>query len=529
MDWIQVLMLATTFIYLLYKLTTKNYNYWLKKGLKQTNPYPIVGDNGPMIFKTEDPLTNIKNLYDRFKEKMSGMYIFMQPSLFIRDPEILKLVMIKDAEYFINRFNWIKNTDPLLSKSLNLLQDEEWKTLRSVMTTVFTGAKMKDMFKFMDKCARQSVQHLEKQIRNRSGKGKPEGNDSNVLELELKEFFSRYGTDVIASTAFGLELNSFEDPNNQFFNIGTVIRKIFTSFPIFKMIFMLNFPKLTKALNITFFGDEINNFFYNIVDENIKNREEHNIVRKDVIHILMEARKSKNVNGNKDEEYGRGKIPSLTNAGITAQAVFFFFGGFDITATVLGFMCYELAINPDVQQQLHEEITQIMTETGNDDITYDDIMFKMSYLDMVVKETLRKWPPAVMTDREVSKTYVMPKTENTPEFTLVRGDIIFIPIIAIHHDPKYYPEPEKFDPERFRDEKNTINPLTYLPFGAGLRHCIALRYAMMEVKIGLVRLVSKFQVLPTEKTKIPIKLKKDSGFLLSPENGFQLKLKLRAP
>ena len=81
-----------------------------------------------------------------------------------------------------------------------------------------------------------------------------------------------------------------------------------------------------------------------------------------------------------------------------------------------------------------------------------------------------------MTDREVSKTYVMPKTENTPEFTLVRGDIIFIPIIAIHHDPKYYPEPEKFDPERFRDEKNTINPLTYLPFGAGLRHCIGNNY-----------------------------------------------------
>ena len=58
---------------------------------------------------------------------MSGMYIFMQPSLFIRDPEILKLVMIKDAEYFINRFNWIKNTDPLLSKGLNLLQGAKKK------------------------------------------------------------------------------------------------------------------------------------------------------------------------------------------------------------------------------------------------------------------------------------------------------------------------------------------------------------------------------------------------------------------
>ena len=69
MDWIQVLMLATTFIYLLYKLTTKNYNYWLKKGLKQTNPYPIVGDNGSMLFKTADPLTYFKNLYDRFSEK----------------------------------------------------------------------------------------------------------------------------------------------------------------------------------------------------------------------------------------------------------------------------------------------------------------------------------------------------------------------------------------------------------------------------------------------------------------------------
>ena len=62
--------------------------------------------------------------------------------------------------------------------------DEEWKTLRSVMTTVFTGAKMKDMFKFMDKCARQSIQHLEKQIRNRSGKGKPEGSTKpNVSNL----------------------------------------------------------------------------------------------------------------------------------------------------------------------------------------------------------------------------------------------------------------------------------------------------------------------------------------------------------
>lgn len=97
---------------------------------------------------------------------------------------------------------------------------------------------------------------------------------------------------------------------------------------------------------------------------------------------------------------------------------------------------------------------------------------------------------------------------------------IWLPIYGIHRDPNIYPEPEKFNPERFNDDnKANINPYTYLPFGLGPRNCIGSRFALLEVKTVFFYLLQNFALVPTQKSQIPLKLSA-INFSLSTEGGF---------
>ena len=146
----------------------------------------------------------------------------------------------------------------------------------------------------------------------------------------------------------------------------------------------------------------------------------------------------------------------------------------------------------------------------------------------MVLETLRFWPPAVITDRICVKPYVIePENSNEKHIYLEKDDALWIPIVGIHRDQKYYANPDVFDPERFNDEnKSKIDPYTYLPFGVGPRNCIGSRFALMESKILFYHLLSRFSLVKTAKTPVVIKLKTASINLQS-EDGFWVGLKLR--
>lgn len=105
------------------------------------------------------------------------------------------------------------------------------------------------------------------------------------------------------------------------------------------------------------------------------------------------------------------------------------------------------------------------------------------------------------------------------------GDLLSIPVYGIHRDEQYYPNPDKFDPERFSDEnKDNIVPYTFLPFGAGPRNCIGSRFAILEAKALLYHLLLNFEIVSTAKTQIPLRLSKDS-LRHRPDGGIWLGLK----
>ncbi len=89
-----------------------------------------------------------------------------------------------------------------------------------------------------------------------------------------------------------------------------------------------------------------------------------------------------------------------------------------------------------------------------------------------------------------------------------KGAAVFVPVYAMHHDEKYWPEPEAFKPERFLPEnKESITPFTYMPFGDGPRNCVAMRFAYMEMKTVLVRVLQKYRLVRGPETSVPIKVK----------------------
>lgn len=173
---------------------------------------------------------------------------------------------------------------------------------------------------------------------------------------------------------------------------------------------------------------------------------------------------------------------------------------------------------------MSDEIDENERNLNGKPITYEGLQ-KLKYLDMVVSEVLRTRSPASFLDRICSKDYELQIDER--KIKICKGTQLWIPVSAYHHDEKYFPNPEKFDPERFSDEnKGNINRATYIPFGIGPRNCIASRFGLMELKATLYYLLKDFSLEVNSKTQIPMKIKL-APIASFPENGLHLNIRLR--
>lgn len=144
----------------------------------------------------------------------------------------------------------------------------------------------------------------------------------------------------------------------------------------------------------------------------------------------------------------------------------FFFDGFETVTTAFCFLLHELAVNPDIQTKIYDEIAELRKELQGTELDYSSLT-KLKYLDMAISETLRRWSPSPINDRQVSKPIVLENSDGT-KVQLNVGDSVLIPTYPLQMDEKYFPDPEKFDPERFSDaNKGNIKPGSFMAFGMG--------------------------------------------------------------
>ncbi|KAF5279812.1 hypothetical protein FQA39_LY18234 [Lamprigera yunnana] len=499
--WFLIVLLT---IFLLYLLLTK-LSYWNTKHVKQVNPFKILLYMFVSFIPRKSIAEYVQDSYMHFPgQRYCGIYQFFHPLLVIRDPDLIKQLTVKDFEFFVDHNLFVpENSEPMWEKNLFALKGDKWKTMRNTLSPSFTSSKMKMMFNLISEYAKNFVKYFEDQ--------------PGTIPIEMKDTFTRFTNDVIATAAFGINCDSIRNPKNEFYLMGKNIVSLRGFFRGIGLLILFILPQTAKKLGIKFLPQKPTKFFTEIVKENIKNREQNHIVRPDMIHLLLEARKNANkidktlLKNDIDEEVETRQKDELTDEDITAQALIFFFAGFDSVSTLMCFMAHELAVNVDVQERLQSEVDDTFHQyDGN--ITYDAIS-KMKYMDMVISETLRKWPPTIASDRVCVKPYTIPPVNNNEKpLHLKKGDFIWVPTFGIQRDPELFPNPERFDPERFNDEnKQNLNQYTYLPFGVGPRACIGNRFALMETKLVFYHILSKFNFVVINKTTVPLKIEKTKG------------------
>jgi cytochrome P450 family 6 len=137
---------------------------------------------------------------------------------------------------------------------------------------------------------------------------------------------------------------------------------------------------------------------------------------------------------------------------------------------------------------------------------------------VLISESLRKYPPASNLIRCVTNDYKVPDSD----VVFPKDLLVMIPVYAIQHDPENFKDPEQYDPDRFAPENEAnIRPYSFLPFGEGPRNCIGLRFGMMQARVGLVALLSRFRFTLSPKMLVPLKFSTKS-MILCPEGGLWL-------
>lgn len=187
-------------------------------------------------------------------------------------------------------------------------------------------------------------------------------------------------------------------------------------------------------------------------------------------------------------------------------------------------ICHELSIHTDIQNTLINEVDEVQNNLNGRKISYEEVN-GMKFLDQVISEALRKWPSFRITSRECTKEYVLKDDDTGKSYVIKKGAEIIFPIGALHNDPSYFRNPEKFDPSRFSDEnKPKIIPGSYIPFGYGQRQCVGSRYATLDTKMMMFHILTKFSITTCPET--PQKLELATG-LAGFKSIIKVNLKLR--
>uniref|UniRef100_A0A1I8PP43 Cytochrome P450 n=1 Tax=Stomoxys calcitrans TaxID=35570 RepID=A0A1I8PP43_STOCA len=456
--WIELLILASVCLYLIYRHKTSNNDYFKKRGIPYAKPVPFLGNFWQMMLGGKSMFDIIVDIYTKDEGRIYGFFDQNKPVVVIKDPDLIKQIGVKDFDHFMNHRDF---TDPndnkdLFAASLFLMQNGKWKDMRSTLSPAFTGSKMRSMFQLMNEVAQHTLLFL---------KNQPNYIGIQGFELEVKDFLTRYTNDIIASTAFGLQVNSYVETENEFYRMG----KKMTSFTFIQGLKFLMFGKirkLMKILNIQLFDKESCDYFMRLVLDAMKYRQLHHIHRPDMINLLMEARGM--IQG---EEHTKASNREWSDVEIVGQCFLFFFAGFDTSAALSSFTIHELMENKEIQEKLLREIQDVNEQLNGQPPSYESIM-GMTYMDMVVRECLRKWSPSAAIDRQCSKDISYDLGDGL-RLDLKKGDIVWLPVSGLHRDPKFFENPMKFDPERFNEEnKEKIHPFAYIPFGVGPRNCI---------------------------------------------------------
>ena len=441
-------------------------------------PIPVLGNM--LTYLRQGPAQTDIDLIKKYG-KVFRIHIGREPAIVVADVDILRQILVKDFGNFTNRSQLYLRG--ILHYSLFFTSDDVWRRQRHVLSPYFASGKLKHMVPQITKCVKQLCQNM----------GKHSG------PVEVKNVSGCFTMDAIASTGFGIDLNSQDNPKHPFVQNA---KQVFLSTLRDPVNLIVNFaPFMIPVLDL--FGvrvikKEPVQFFSSLVAKLLKDRKDS---KTEEMHDFLQLLITSNENS------------KLSFKEIVAQGILFFLAAFETTSSTLAFLMYELSRHHDIQEKLHQEIKE-----GTDswsDCNYENVM-KLSYLDQCIQETLRLYPALARVTRSASQDV------EVNGLLIPKGTQIIIPINAIQHDPEIWNNPYEFDPSRFDpDQKESRSHFNHIPFGTGPRQCIGIRLAFLELKLAIVFLMRDFVLKPSdikvELNGLNAAIRSKSGVWVKPE------------
>jgi cytochrome P450 family 6 len=363
------LVLYTYFIY--------SYSYWKKKGVAYIEPSFPFGNIGDALLQRKSLGLTFQHIYNELEGyELGGTYVLSRPTLVVREPEMIKSILVKDFIHFHDHGTYFDEESDPLSAHLFMLTGLRWRNLRTKMTPTFTSGKIKMMFQILVDCSNELRDHVE----HSAAKGDI---------VEVKDILAKFSTDVIASFAFGVQCNCLQNPDAEFRNWGRKIFQTNVKTGIRDLAIFLS-PTLASMLKIPFVPPDVTQYFKRMVKDTIKYRESNNVTRNDFLQLLIQMKSKTTLDMEKESgdtaNIQSGKDVGLSQENIAAQAFVFFVAGFETSSTTMSFCLYELALNPHIQECVQKEIDAVLKKHGNK-ITYEAIQ-EMEYLDKTVSGKL---------------------------------------------------------------------------------------------------------------------------------------------
>nr|XP_040231922.2 cytochrome P450 4d1-like [Anopheles coluzzii] len=394
--------------------------------------------------------------------------------------------------------------EPWLGTGLLISFGEKWFQRRKIITPAFHFKILDQFIDVFNEEADVLISKLEKHV------GKE--------EFDIYDYVTLYALDSICATSMGVRIHAQDDPNNEYAQAVKqmsvfFLRRVFSLLRQFPALFFL-YPFAREQGRVI---KKLHHFTNTVIESRRAQLEQEQWLGKQEFDVNEEDLYSKRRNTFLDQLLKvsiDGK--PLSTADIREEVDTFMFEGHDTTTSGIAFTILHLAKHQDVQQRLYEEIDRMLGEEKTKVPLTNALLQDFKYLDMVIKESLRLVPPVPIIGRKLLEDMEINGA------IIPAGTSISIKIFNIHRNRTVFPEPERFDPERF-SEANEIKrgPYDYIPFSAGSRNCIGQRYALLEMKVTIVKLLASYRILPGESAG---RIRYKTDLVIRPTEGIPVKL-----
>ncbi|KAJ8732305.1 hypothetical protein PYW08_015035 [Mythimna loreyi] len=450
--------------------------------------------------KTDSDRWRILEMFGREALKQGGVttsWNLHRLYFLVADPVVAECVM----KHCLEKDDAMKLTLSMVGNGSAIADVPIWRPRRKVLVPTFSP---KNLLNFSPVFAKQSMilmEQLEKAAANGS--------------FSLSKYVMAYAMDSVCETTLGTTVNAQRNPNQKVLEAFTGACQLISDRIIKPWLHLDSVYKLTA--DYTQFI-EYNEVVARFINECIRDKRRE----------IAENQKSKKYDEDDDhfktflelmiESSGGDK--GFSDTELREETITLFTAGTDTSTLGSSFTSVLLARHPDIQEKVYQELKDVFGNSQRP-VTPDDLNM-LKYMDAVIKETLRLYPPAATLLRKVDEDVLLPSGE-----TLPKGTGIMLSLFAAHRNPQYWGEDaELFRPERFIDT-TLKHPAAFLSFSYGPRNCLGYRYAMMSMKTVLATLLRRFKVLPLSKLDLgrPIDLKYD--IMLRAADNFQVILEPR--